>query len=255
MKHIKSIIKGNPTFKKEIPKNEPYIEIAEFFCDTIQGEGINLGQPSTFLRVQHCTQNCVWCDTQEVWRFGNPYTITELLDLMEDANLPEKFSEGQHLILTGGSPLKQQDSLLILLKTFTHRFGFAPIVEIENECTLMPDDEFIPWISVWNNSPKLSHSGNIDILRHQPPILKYLSSLPNSWFKFVVANNKDWEEIKNDFLDKHLINKSQIILMPLGATRKELYENREKVVEIAIRENVRYCSREHVVLWDKMTGV
>ena len=43
--------------------------------------------------------------------------------------------------------------------------------------------------------------------------------------------------------------------MPLGGCREELYKNREYVVELAIRENVRYSSREHIVLWDKKTGV
>ena len=255
MKHIKSIIKGNPTFKKEIPKHENYLEVAEFFYDTIQGEGINLGQPAAFFRVQHCTQNCVWCDTQEVWRYGNPYTFAELMELMEKTSVIEQLRLGQHLILTGGSPLKQQDRLSQFLYEFMAEYGFKPIIEIENECTLMPNSEMIELVDVWNNSPKLSHSGNLDILRYQPSVLRFLSGLENSWFKFVVSGDEDWREIKQDFLDKRLIFREQIILMPLGATRAELHKNRDKVVDIAVRESVRYCSREHVELWDRMTGV
>lgn len=256
---VKNIIKGNPVGKREIPVHNDFsteiLEIAEFFYDTIQGEGINLGHPAAFLRMQHCTQNCIWCDTQEVWRFGNPYHIREILSMMEKTGLVERFKKGQHLVLTGGSPLRQQPALISLISSFTDKHGFKPYIEIENECTIDPLPKMIEYVDCWNNSPKLGHSGNLDILRYQPKILKKLSALQNSWFKFVVSKYSDWQEIQKDFLNSNLIKKDQIILMPLGADRKELYRNMERTVELAISEDIKYCSREHITLWDKKTGV
>lgn len=86
------MIKGNPDFIRDFDdlNGEPFLEVAEFFADTIQGENF-VGYPSTFLRLQHCTQNCVWCDTQEVWRYGNPYTYNELFSMMEEADLIRKY--------------------------------------------------------------------------------------------------------------------------------------------------------------------
>ena len=43
--------------------------------------------------------------------------------------------------------------------------------------------------------------------------------------------------------------------MPEGATREELKKNREFVVDMAITNNVRYCTREQIVLWDNKIGV
>jgi organic radical activating enzyme len=43
--------------------------------------------------------------------------------------------------------------------------------------------------------------------------------------------------------------------MPLGGDREELEQNRETVIEMAIRYNVRYSTREHIVVWDKKTGI
>ncbi len=255
MKFVKTIIGSNPKFQKPKPDGEPFLEIAEFFYDTIQGEGINLGQPAAFLRVQHCTQNCWWCDTKEVWRAGNPYTFIELWTLIDQTDLVNKLQNGQHLILTGGSPMKQQKGLTLFLQQFTERYGFKPFTEIENECTLMPVPEFTRLTDVWNNSPKLKHSGNPDKLRYQPPIIKHLSSLENAWFKFVIAQHEDWEEIEEFFLIPGLIKRNQIILMPLGGTREGLHRIRNTVVEIAVRESVRYSSREHIELWDRKTGV
>jgi organic radical activating enzyme len=119
----------------------------------------------------------------------------------------------------------------------------------------MPNDWMQTHIDCWNNSPKLSNSGNLDIVRYQPGLLQKLSALNNSWFKFVVTNDKDWKEIQTDFLDKGLIKRKQIMLMPQGATREELHANRDKVVQMTIRENVRFSDRFHVELWDKKTGV
>jgi 7-carboxy-7-deazaguanine synthase len=255
MHYIKTIIPSNPDFVKAMPADESYLEIAESFYDTIQGEGIHLGHPAAFLRVQHCTQNCWWCDTKAVWRAGNPYSFGELFELMDATTIIDKLRKGQHLVLTGGSPLKQQESLTFFLLAFIKRYGFKPFIEVENECSLMPTPEFIELVDVWNNSPKLRHSGNPDTLRYQPAILRFMSSLPNSWFKFVIVQEKDWDEIEASFLNPGLIKRNQIILMPLGSDRIELDNHREMVVEMAIRENVRYCSREHIVLWDRKTGV
>ncbi|MFN3557209.1 MAG: 4Fe-4S cluster-binding domain-containing protein [Bacteroidales bacterium] len=255
MDFITTLIASFPQNKKPLPQGDDFLEISEFFYNTIQGEGINLGQPAAFLRVQHCTQNCWWCDTREVWRTGNPYTFEELFALIDTTDLVHKLKQGQHLILTGGSPLKQQKRLTAFLQAFCHRYGFKPFIEVENECTLLPTEAFSQLVDVWNNSPKLSHSGNPEKLRYQPRILKHMSQLPNAWFKFVVSKEEDWQEIEQWFLKPDLIKRNQIILMPLAASREELHTIREKVVGISVRETVRYCSREHIELWDKKTGV
>lgn len=254
------IIEANPKEKKSMPKNpdEPFLEVAEFFCDTIQGENF-VGWPAAFLRLQHCTMSCHWCDTTEVWHYGNPYSITELMELMAEADLPWKLNEGQHLILSGGSPLKQQEMLVEFFREFVRRHQFIPFVEIENECTIMPIPELLPYIRIWNNSPKLKNSGNPDIIRYQPKILEFMNWLHRgevtSWFKFVILDQFDWMEIKRDFLDPGLIRKEQIVLMPQGATREELKKNQERVLEVAIKENVRYTPRLHIDIWDRKTGV
>lgn len=251
---IKSIISGNPTFTKTVPEGVPFLNVAEFFYDTIQGENF-VGWPAAFLRLQGCTLCCSWCDSKEVWRFGNPYTYEELFTLMDETDIVKKLEKGEHLVLTGGSPMKQEKGLIGFLEAFQERYGFLPYIEVENESTRMPSPEFVRMVSCWNNSPKLSHSGNAHSHRYKPEVLRFLSSLENSWFKFVVSTEEDWQEIKRDYIDPGYIMRDQIVLMPLGATKEELFKNRDYVVEMATRETVRYSSREHVAIWDKKTGV
>lgn len=229
--------------------------VSEFFFDTIQGEGIHLGHPSAFLRLQYCTLDCIWCDTNEVWRDGNPYSLKELLSMIAKAGLNRKLEDGQHLVITGGSPLLQQEKLAQFLRTFNLEFGFFPYVEVENECVILPSPEIQPLVNCWNNSPKLENSGNSRFNRYDPAIIKDTALLPNSWFKFVITERCDWAEIEEEYLEPGLIKREQIILMPEGTTREELAAHTEMVVELAIRENVLYRSREHITLWNKMTGI
>ena len=250
-----TLIEQKPTFHKKI-EGEDKLAISEMFVDTIQGEGINAGVPATFIRLQGCTLSCGWCDTLDVWPYGNEYSFNEVLDLLEPHK--EKYRGGrQHIVLTGGSPLKQQDRLIEFIRAFVDRFKIYPVIECENEAVLLPKEELIRFVDTWNNSPKLANSGMKDKIRRKPEILQFMDNRinfpSNSWFKFVVRDEKDWEEIERDFLP--YIGKDRIILMPEGQTQDELNETRGIVAEIAIKYQVRFMDRLHVIIWNKKTGV
>lgn len=256
IKLVTTLIASNPT-EKRVAANDgsKVLYVAENFCDTVQGENFS-GVPSVFLRMQGCTLSCVWCDTLEVWRFGNPYSVIELFRLWEDKGVIERLKNDHHLILTGGSPVKQQDGLVDLIDMIVNVYGFDPFVEIENECTLMPSDKLFNRVKLWNNSPKLANSKMGLKFRYKPEILKKLNNPNvNGYFKFVISSESDWDEIKKDFLDSGLIDKSKIVIMPEGVTRDELHEKYEWLVDLACRENVRMCDRLHVTIWNKKTGV
>ena len=252
---VKQLIEGYPK-EKRIARDDgsSKLRIAEMFYDTIQGENI-VGVPATFMRMQGCTLNCVWCDTVEVWRQGNPYSVDELIEMCDDKGLIERWRNGQHLILTGGSPLIQQKALVEFIEKIKKNFGFKPFIEIENECVLMPNDDMLRLVDLWNNSPKLNNSCNPVVVMYNPTILKILNNLHNSWFKFVITSEEDWEEIKEKFITPGLIDRKKIILMPEGVTREELQQHYDIVVKLTVEENLRMTDRLHVTIWNKKTGV
>lgn len=251
---VKQIIPAYPEEKRDVA-GKYFLNVSEFYYDTIQGEGINIGHPAAFLRLQGCPVGCSYCDTTEVWRKGNPYTNAELLLLMRTSGLEEKLRKGQHLVITGGSPLFQQERLRKFILDMEDFFDFHPYIEIENECTIKPEGVIMGLISCWNNSPKLTNSGVDFEKRYHPEVIRFTADLPNSWFKFVISSEDDWNEIDVAFLMPELIQRDQIILMPEGATREAIQTNREMVVEMAIENNVRYTTREHIVVWDKKIGI
>jgi organic radical activating enzyme len=229
----------------------PYLKVSEFYCDTIQGEGSYIGHPATFLRLTNCSLNCIYCDSKEVWRKGNPYSFQELFDLMDLADLPRKLHEGQHLVITGGSPLLQQNVLVDFLHAFISLYKFKPFIEIENEAVIMPSAILLNLVDCWNNSPKLMSSGMTNFYKLE--VIKILAAQQNSWFKFVISKKEDWKEIIN--LYGRWIKKEQIILMPEGAAREEIKKNQEVTLQMAIMNGVRYSDRLHIALWGKKVGV
>lgn len=248
-------INSSPVPREEAPSID-LLRVSEFFSHTVQGEGRYIGYPAVFLRTRGCTLNCTWCDSSSVWRYGNSYSIEELLNLMKTSGVVEFLQNGAHLVLTGGSPLLQQDTLSKFIVQFLGNFGFKPFIEVENECTIFPTLHFLKWVDHWNCSPKLSSSGQLREKRYKPEVLEYLTKNCLSIdFKFVVSSEEDWKEIENDFLKPELIKVGDIILMPEGDTQEKLSKTRETVVQMAIDKGVRFSDRLHITIWNKKTGV
>lgn len=193
------------------------------------------------------------CDTLDVWPHGNEYSFEEIFSKMESVNLISRFRQGQHLILTGGSPLKQQGRLTDFLLAFVDRYEFVPYIEVENEAVLLPEPKFSVFVDQWNNSPKLSNSGMKKRARIKPDVLQVMDGYRNSWFKFVIQREEDWKEIEEDFLP--YMSRNRVILMPEGQTQDQLLKSREIAANIAIREGVRFTDRLHITIWDRKTGV
>lgn len=243
-------------YRKSFQKDgSHYLNVSEFYYDTIQGEGVYTGHPAMFLRLKGCTLNCSYCDTSEVWRYGTPWTFEELFTLMFDNGLIRRLRQDEHhLVITGGSPLLQQERLALFISEFEEEFGFTPFIEIENECYFLPNTKLISSVACWNNSPKLTNSGVDLVYRYKPEVITQLTKL-NSWFKFVISNEYDWKEIEDLYLNPLLIKKEQIILMPEGATHEEILKNQLMVVNLAIYHGVRYSPRLHIDLWNYQKGV
>lgn len=75
---------------------QSYILARNGVFDTIQGEGILLGEPMTFIRLAGCSVGCVGCDTD--YSFFRRASLKELLS--EVLQLPHR----QYVWITGGEP-------------------------------------------------------------------------------------------------------------------------------------------------------
>lgn len=224
------------------------LKVSELYY-SLQGEGSTTGVPCVFLRLQGCVLDCEWCDTKEVWKRGDRMKVDNIVEMIWDV-IPFDLPYPKTLVVTGGSPLLQQRALYSLFEKLP---GWT--IEMENECVIEPTLTTSLYVHIWNNSPKLSNSGVAKEKRYKPAVIQLMSWMNNSWFKFVIDKEEDWQEIEIDFIKQGLIRRQQIILMPQAQSREELLKKQTMVAHLALKKGVRYSTREHIMLWDKKTGV
>lgn len=232
------------------------MKIAETFGPVIQGEGFSAGVPAVFLRFAGCNLDCgapggTWvCDSREVWKQSKEVPVVDWVEyLRESGQLLAVTNRRMHIVLTGGEPLLHVDSIKNIHIYFESMGQGMPYFEIETNGSIYSDGFLKTHIDQVNCSLKLENSGEPIAKRINPKAIREISNHPNSWFKFVVSNEFDWEEISR-LVSNHNIPYNKIILMPAGATKKELDETGPIAWKMCCDHLVRYCDRYQVRVWD-----
>ena len=167
------------------------MKISEIF-KSIQGEGINAGKNVVFLRTALCNLKCSWCDTKYTWDWDNfdyskevkELSINRVKEEIEQFNI-------KHLVITGGEPMMQADDLVELLSFLKSDF----YVEVETNGTIVPNKMLTDLVDQWNVSPKTSNSNNPLEMCEDSECYAFFSNRENCFFKFVVENKSDIDEI------------------------------------------------------------
>lgn len=82
------------------------LRISEIFY-SLQGETSRVGLPTVFVRLTGCPLRCTYCDTVYAFTGGKNWAIADILS--EVARYPTSY-----VTVTGGEPLAQKNSLLLL---------------------------------------------------------------------------------------------------------------------------------------------
>ncbi|MEO7097800.1 MAG: 7-carboxy-7-deazaguanine synthase QueE [Luteolibacter sp.] len=236
---------------------------------TIQGEGVSVGAPAVFIRASRCNLHCVWCDTDHTWNFEKTpwphekdaipgYAKFRKSDVTFEINPAEAAARilAYHCprtVITGGEPLLQQDDFLAVIGKIRaqqpeHQF------EVETNGTRIPSPAFHEAVNQFNVSPKLSNAGMPESLRLNPEALAFFANSPKAWFKFVVAEPADLEEILALCL-AHEISRQRVLLMPEGRTCEELDRHAPWLAETCRDLGFRFSDRLHIRLWGDKRGV
>jgi len=228
---------------------------------TLQGEGLfedeggTAGCPSVFIRLQFCNLKCGktggWkCDTGytwdtdriEYWQEPTDWTIPRAKEEIEKAWM-EKFSDidqsKRRVVVTGGEPLLQQDKIAELVELMPE-WNF----EIETNGTIAPSER-LKRCQI-NCSPKLANSGNELSIRYRPDVLKKINGWGKSWFKFVVNNNSDFEEIKN-IVDDCGLKAEKLLIMPEGYTLEAVNAHLEAIKDKVVSMGWRITQRNQLI--------
>ena len=96
---------------------------------SIQGESLNTGIPTVFVRLTGCPLRCGYCDTSYAFNEGLKMTFNDILDKI-------KIYDCANVTVTGGEPLSQKKcfSFLDTLNEFSYKVSLetSNAVSIEN---------------------------------------------------------------------------------------------------------------------------
>ena len=208
------------------------MRICEIFR-SIQGEGLTMGLPTTFVRTVGCNLRCSWCDTQYSMEGGEEMSLDEIMEAVGDART---------VCVTGGEPLLQPDMPELIGRLL--EAGKRVVVETNGatDISFVPDSPMV-MISM---DVKCPSSGMTDrMLESNMRIIGAKDQL-----KYVIADDADYE-----FAIAHLRSHSpgaSVIFTPVGGT-----ERLEWLVARVLEDGVeaRVLPQLHKIIWGDRKGV
>ncbi|HEU5072627.1 MAG TPA: 7-carboxy-7-deazaguanine synthase QueE [Polyangiaceae bacterium] len=224
-------------------------KVSEIF-QSLQGEGPSAGLPCIFVRLATCNLRCSWCDTRYSWDFARYDYAAEVTHWSSEALRARIVESGEkRLVITGGEPLIQRDSVAQLCE-------LLPVdveIEIETNGTLVPNEPLCARVNQWNVSPKLASSGETLARRFNSAALERLRATERAWLKLVVAAEDDAAEAAE--LARVLgWPAERVMLMPLAATAEALKQVGPSVANISKKLGFRYSPRLHLELFGGERG-
>jgi 7-carboxy-7-deazaguanine synthase len=236
------------TMTDTLPINEQFV--------SLQGEGLLVGVPSTFIRVSGCNLRCAWCDSPTTsW---SPTSTPTSLDAIEAfcADGP------RHVVLTGGEPLlfAPISSLSRRLRARGHH------VTIETAATVLLPGVEADLVSL---SPKLAHATPHDrdpvwAARHEArrrnlDVLRELMTMP--WQLKLVVRAHDPSSLARDLEEVHALvealaidTKDRVLLMPECIDPARLHADYAALVPVCRETGFRLGERLHIALFGHRPG-
>lgn len=244
------------------------IKVNEIFGPTIQGEGAAAGRHCLFVRTANCNLSCGWCDTPYTWAFDDrtasllesghaPFSKAENLTEMTPDEIFAKLYdlwdiEGYPtiIVISGGEPLMQSRQLEPLASMLV---DYDNMVHIETAGTIIPTETLDNLVEQYNVSPKLEHSGNRLEMRRKPEVLEWFGHNERAWFKFVMRDSSDFNEI-DQIVDIADVNPHRVMVMPEGVTADKNLAIAKTIVDGATARGYGLSFRTHILLWKDVRG-
>lgn len=186
------------------------LPVSEIFV-SVQGEGVDVGTPTTFVRLWGCNLTCSWCDTKYTWQTRH-FQEMSLDTILERALAPATL----WVSITGGEPLIHPEEALLDLVRGLRQAGRR--VNIESNATRFPRHLY-RFIERFSLSPKFGSSGQAAWDQQVVDAYLRLVAPQRLQFKFVIAEPADLEQLRSSLESTPLISerRAAIVLQPEGS--------------------------------------
>lgn len=213
------------------------MKVSEIFY-SLQGEGVQIGQPTVFLRLFACDLRCSWCDTM--------YAVegSDFLEMSED-RIVAKITKYNcdRVCITGGEPLIQKKELVPLTERLLDDGYF---IVLETSGHKKPPEIFESSSCLISMDCKCPSSGMED--RMDFSLFEDLRS--KDQLKFVISDEKDYVYARN-MLSRYDI-KASVVFQPVHG--KSITWLTEKVLEDKLN-SIRVLPQLHKMVWGEKRGV
>ena len=208
------------------------MRICEIF-HSIQGEGLMMGVPTTFVRTVGCNLRCEWCDTQYSMDGGEEMSLDAIM---------ERIGDVKHVCVTGGEPMLQPEMPEFLRRLVSA--GKQVVLETNGSVDLsqVPKDPLI----LISMDIKCPSSGMTDRMLYSN--LSLLSR--KDQLKFIVRDDEDFD-FALEVLKMYPVD-TNVIFGPVGGTVKL-----EWLVERVLGSGVdaRVLPQLHKIIWGDKRAV
>ena len=210
------------------------LKIHEIF-HSLQGESSRVGLPTVFVRLTGCPMRCVYCDTAYAFSGGSNIEIADILVKVAEFSTP-------YVTVTGGEPLAQKDSLVLLRQLCDA--GYSVSLETGGAIDISPVDKRVSVILDVKTPGSGEEKNNLwENLSH----LKATDEV-----KFVLCDYADYHWAKQILTKYKLIEKCPVLFSPVYSQ-----VNPTQLAEWVLADKlpVRMQLQLHKILWGEKPGV
>lgn len=213
--------------------------------DSIDGEGIRIGQPATFIRLAGCNLRCSYCDT--VYSLFGEETPCEYTKMTIDEIISKVNTSYKRITLTGGEPLIHDESRQLVNRLT--EMGCEVNIETNGAVDIV---KFLDSIThkdklFFTIDYKLPSSGMTDKMLWD----NFLNLRPRDVIKFVAGSEEDIE-LTIEIVKKLKKVYSKMPHIFIGAVYGML--DAKRLVDVILKEPVlsdaRFQVQLHKIIWD-----
>ncbi len=212
---------------------ESKLRITEIFY-SLQGETINLGLPTVFIRLTGCPLRCQYCDTAYAFTGGQWMPLSEIMAQLSRYKTP-------YVTVTGGEPLAQPECLTLLAQLCDQNYqvsletsGALPLASVDPRVRKIMDiktpDSQEAHRNDWQNLQCLDGKDQV---------------------KFVICSEQDYLWSKQQLVERQLNEVCEVLFSP---SHEQLMP--AQLAEWVLRDQlpVRFQMQLHKVLWGDQRG-
>lgn len=250
------------------------VPICELFY-SFQGEGVNCGRRSLFVRFMGCNLTCGYattprsadtpvegsmlCDTDYTWnsahhdltigtRHLTPRQVWDELTALDPSTTDPSVAPVDLIVVSGGEPLLHTDAVITLA---TQAAASGRQLEIETNATIKPSPELVATGVAFNAGVKLANSAVPRKKRIKPDAIRAIQATGRARWKFVVRDESDLAEIADLQQEFGL---TEIWLSPEGTTTGGVVQSMRTVADAALQRGWHLTTRTHVLIWGDRRG-